>query len=424
MATRDLGAPCLRALACLLGAGLTCFTGFARAAGPERGGFSWEDLPVLYFKGGLNAYWQVYDWTGTNQDIAYRHGFRSISLVDPYSNRAEGAKERIDVEPGARNPWAKPARFERVMKADINRVPGEGAYVLDIELPFELSAKAAWENESARKKSWAKSQASFEKQYLSEWATWYTKPLQWAREAHPKSRLGVYGLSPFRRDWWGISGKNTDEIRSSHADDKKIWSYVEPYVDFIIADVYVPYALPEAIYYIAANIEWNRRQTDSEKPIYAYEWMRYHESNSKENNRELDSYLVEAMAIVPYFSGASAVVLWGHEPQLRPGDGRPYRQLPLFMKSLARVAGLSEQIGAGRLVIDEPAHDVWRSRKPLIRRVEVTKSECLFLVIDPVQDELATSTHPVTCDSRHFNLQTRGKHVTLARTVKDELEYH
>ena len=128
--------------------------------------------------------------------------------------------------------------------------------------------------------------------------------------------VGLYGPQPFRRDYWGVAGKSAKQIYGTHLNDAKLWKYIDPHVDFYVASVYVFYDDPGSIYYIAANVEENYQRTRQygNKPVYAYEWLRYHNSNKKLAGQELAPYLVEAMAVVPYFCGAKGVVVWGWEP--------------------------------------------------------------------------------------------------------------
>src|SRR5690606_6986454 len=130
---------------------------------------------------------------------------------------------------------------------------------------------------------------------------------------------------------------------------------------------------PDAILYMAANVEENYKRSRAwgEKPVFAYEWLRLHTSYAWNNGGEVEPYQAEAMAIVPFFSGARAVVLWGYEPHWRPENGPIYAQLGTYTRALARVAKLSEKIGRGRLVIDESAQSLWQRHRPLVRRIEL-----------------------------------------------------
>lgn len=248
-------------------------------------------------------------------------------------------------------------------------------------------------------------------------------PLKWTKDRYPDTQVGLYGRQPFARDYWGIYDKTSDEIIATHLTDLQLWGHIEPYIDINIVDIYVFYNRPDSVYYMAANVEQNylRASALSQKPIYVYEWLRFHDSNRREGNRELEPYLVEAMAIIPYFSGAQGIVLWGHEPQLRPGDGQPYERLPLFMRSLKRVALLSEKIGRAQLVIDKPAHVLWKEERPLIRRLVVDEDECIVMAINPWQKPSEEMCTNVKCGAISFQIPVRGQHTTIGHIDGPEL---
>jgi hypothetical protein len=166
---------------------------------------------------------------------------------------------------------------------------------------------------------------------------------------------------------------------------------------------------PGSIYYLAANVEENYQRTRryGNKPVYAYEWLRYHDSNKKLAGQELAPYLVEAMAVVPYFCGAKGVVLWGWEPKRK---GQYYQTLPIFMDSLGRVSDLSERLSKAELVIDEPAHVLWKEKRPLVRKFRLSDDEWVVLAVNPWQAEDARSSVKATCGARTVELPLVGRH--------------
>jgi hypothetical protein len=398
-------------------------------SGPARAaGYEWSGLPTIAMRGDLKAFWNVFDSTTENTRQAYAHGFLPISIVDPYSNRAGGSKERIDTYAAKnnKNPWAKPPFFERVIRADTARVLDLGTYVQDIEFSFENDTRKAWVDKDVRVASGAANFADFDDAYFREWASWFWLPLKWTKDTYPDTHVGLYGRQPFDCDYWGVANKTTAEIEAKHQLDWRLWKSIDPYVDVYIVDIYNFYETPGSVFYMAANVEMNfqRARELGKKPIYAYEWMRYHDTNLLLHNRELPPFLVEAMASVPYFSGASGIVLWGAEPQLKPGDGQPYKQLPLYMKTLERIAGLSDKISRGKLIIEEPANVLWKEHRPLVRRIEIGETECVTLAVNPWQNESDISGVDISCGGKSFRLQMQGRHVTLAHILGDVVSLH
>jgi hypothetical protein len=63
-----------------------------------------------------------------------------------------------------------------------------------------------------RAASIATTREQFADAYLREWATWFTLPCQWTKERFPGTPVGIYGPQPFRRDYFGISGKSAQQI--------------------------------------------------------------------------------------------------------------------------------------------------------------------------------------------------------------------
>jgi hypothetical protein len=393
----------------------------AQTEAPAPVYYSWDPIPGIEMRGGLEAYWNVYDWTSTNHLQAYSRGLKRIFLIGPYIDRAGGKKSPIVGAPDHSNAWRKPSHFESTVRGDLHHskrlfVPEVETLVLDIEHEFQQDVAKAWQDPETQADSGAQDFAEFEAAYFREWSTWFSLPLQWGKEIFPGARLGLYGAQPFRRDYWGIAGKTAQQIDGTHANDALMWQYIDPHVDFYIASIYIFYNNPDAVFYMAANVEENYQRTREygEKPVYAYGWMRYHNSNRAEGNRELEPWQVEALAMVPYFSGAKGVVLWGYEPQLKGEMGHAYQNLPLYMKSLGRIALLSDKIGQGKIQFDTPAHVLWKEKRPLVRRVDVSEGECVFLAINPWQGENDSSKAEASCGSDTVYLEMKGRKTTLA----------
>ncbi|MER8423321.1 hypothetical protein [Mesorhizobium sp. M1403] len=384
--------------------------------------FSWSNVPAFSMAGDLKAYWNVVDASmGEMAKNAHDRGFKPVTILStyrdvPYARNEKGSGAK-DLSNHWLNPWLRSPSFEAAIRHNIEkaRPVSRGIYVHDIELPIVRDTKQAWMNEATRQAAGSVSRETFDENYFSEWAKWFQLPLEWTNERYPGVDAGIYGIQPF--DWDDhILTKNASQIHDTHQADWRLWKLVEPYVDFAVASIYFNYDNPDSVFYMAANVEANYLRTHSSggKPVYAYEWMRFTRIDPELKGKELPSYLVEAMAIVPYFSGAKGVVLWGWEPQVKSGTQQPYEQLPLFVRSLKRVATLSEKLARGRLLIDRPAHEVWKAHGPLIRKVMVDDDECIVMAINPWQSDDKRTTYPVQCGQLSAQISVDGRHTTLA----------
>jgi len=395
-------------------------------AGADPGATGWEGVRSLKMAGDLRAFWNVTP-AGVNQAEALRRGFRPVNLVGDYADYAGKQRRNInnDLKTHPDNPWKKPPYFREIVEQNIRRILAApdavrdqaAIFVHDIEFPFEQDVAKAWANPDVRRDSGAATLSAFRRAYLREWATWFSLPCRWSKAMLPKQPVGIYGPQPFRRDYWGIAGKTAQQIDGTHVLDGELWRHIDPFVDFYVASIYVFYDDPGSVFYMAANVEENYRRTRQygAKPVYAYEWLRYHDSNAKLKGHELAPWLAEAAAVVPYFSGARGVVLWGWEPK---ATRQPYARLPLFMKSLGRVADLSEKIARGTLLLDPPAAALWKKKAPLVRRLKVSDAEWILLGVNPWQSLTATSRVSVRCGARQVSLTLRGRHTDLFHVTK------
>lgn len=377
---------------------------------------AWTQVRAVPMQGDWRIFWNVGGGdVAFNNGEALAHGFRLVNLLNTYADYPGNQKENIDraLKGNRTNPWKKPDFFERIIRRNIAQAGRAGEILVhDIEFDFEEDVDKAWDDEEARKASGAATKDEFAKAYFRQWASWFSLPCQWARLDRPGMPVGLYGPQPFRRDYWGVAGKSAQQIDGTHRSDAKLWQYIDPQVDFYVASVYVFYDDPGSIYYLAANVEENYQRTRryGTKPVYAYEWLRYHDSNKKLAGQELAPYLVEAMAVVPYFCGAKGVVLWGWEPGRK---GQYYANLPLFAQSLGRISDLSERLAKAELVIDEPAHVLWKEKRPLVRKFKLSDDQWVVFAVNPWQADDARSSTRATCGTKTVELPLVGRHTGI-----------
>jgi hypothetical protein len=386
---------------------------------------SWDHIGKITMNGGLRAFWNVAGGdNATNYREAAAHGFEMVDLLSTYSDYPGKQKQNIrkTLNTNKKNPWQNPEFFERIVKRNIEQRGDQGAiFVHDIEFSFEEDIDKVWSDPAVRAASIATTREQFADAYLREWATWFTLPCKWAKERFPNKPVGIYGPQPFRRDYYGISGKSAQQIDGTHRSDVELWQHIDPFVDYYIASIYVFYDKPDSVYYMAANVEENIQRTRrfGGKPLYACEWLRYHDSNKKLANQEVAPWLAEAMAVLPYFCGARGLALWGSEPKRQ---GQYYHTLPAFMDSLGRVSDLSDKIAAAKLMPDEPAHVLWKAKRPLIRRMRVSADEWILLAVNPWQSEDASCTVEVPLERSNITVEVRGRHSEIYHCVGESVK--
>ncbi|NQT36446.1 MAG: hypothetical protein HQ581_03100 [Planctomycetes bacterium] len=396
----------------------------------------WENVRSVKMSGGLRAFWDV-NGAPRHQAVAIKHGFDPVNLLNDYSDYPGRQKRNINhylhERKPTNNPWDRPDYFEELLRRNIGSIAkrtdvstdATSLFVHDIEFDFEQDMAKAWADPVIRRASGATTLKEFQEAYLAKWAEWFWLPCRWGKEICPKLPAGLYGPQPFRRDYWGIVGKDAAQIDGTHALDAVFWKHIDPHVDFYIASVYIFYDDPGSVYYIASNVEenFNRTRQFGNKPVYAYSWLRYHNSNKKIGGLELAPWLVDATAVVPYFHGARGNVLWGWEPQSK--GARLYGNLPVYADSLGRVADLSEKIAkAEPAADDEPAHALWKTKRPLLRRLRVRggDDEWIVLAMNPWQMHDEQSEIKIRCGKRTFTLELQGRHCDIFHIIGDKVK--
>jgi hypothetical protein len=384
---------------------------------------SWDSIRKITMKGDLKAFWNIYtmDYKETQRQVSAR-GFDLSETINTYADYPGKQKESISVylKDNTNNPWKKPSFFERIIKRNIalstHLTP---IFVHDIEFEFSRDLVKAWNDPKVRKDSNSLNFEDFSENYYKEYASWFYLPCKWSKEKYPQQSVGVYGPQVFNRDFWGFT-KKLSELEKVHEHDLKLWKHIDPYVDFYISSNYIFYDFPDSVYYVAANIEQNylRSRQFGNKPVYAFVWLKYHPSNQKSALQEIADYLVEALAIVPFFTGSKGVTLWGWEPK---SPGPAFQKMPLFTDRLSEISALSDRISSAELIIDEPVHILWRAKKPLVRKLKVSQTEWIIMAVYPWQKAEDIKNVNVRCGDRVVQLEILGKHTEIYHLQNGEL---
>lgn len=154
--------------------------------------------------------------------------------------------------------------------------------------------------------------------------TKYRTVLRWFREAAPSLRLGYYGTIPVPDYWRAIQGTTSAEFKAWQQDNDRL-SLIAQDVDVLFPSIYTFYADRQGwVTYAIAQISEARRKA-SGKPVYAFIWPQYHESNTLLGGQFLDAdyWELELLTVRQYADG---IVIWGgwgtSGPQVWDEDAR------------------------------------------------------------------------------------------------------
>ena len=80
-----------------------------------------------------------------------------------------------------------------------------------------------------------------------------------------------------------------------------------------------------------------------------------------------------------------------------------------------------ETISRAELVIDEPAHVLWKEKRPLVRKLKLSEEEWLLLAVNPWQPEDVTSKLNVRCGVQKVELPLVGRQTGIFAVQDSDL---
>ena len=72
-------------------------------------------------------------------------------------------------------------------------------------------------------------------------------------------------------------------------------------------------------------------------------------------------------------------------------------------------------------MIDEPAHVLWKEKRPLVRKFGLSDNEWVVLAVNPWQAEDARSSVKATCATRTVELPLVGRHTGVFEVRGDHV---
>ncbi|MFA7231208.1 MAG: hypothetical protein WC071_08045, partial [Victivallaceae bacterium] len=129
-----------------------------------------------------------------------------------------------------------------------------------------------------------------------------------SKKVNPNVKYGYYACVPLREYWTPVKN-NPEKMKQWHeAND-----YLKPLadsVDVICPSLYAFYADHDGwVKYAKANIAEAKRLANG-KPVYAYLWPKYHNSNKESGKKFIDGNFWKLQLETVYNSGIDGVIIW------------------------------------------------------------------------------------------------------------------
>jgi hypothetical protein len=137
----------------------------------------------------------------------------------------------------------------------------------------------------------------------------FVSVFSWVKDEAPTVRFGVYGTVPIPDYWRAIRDPASAEFRSWQQDNDRLED-ISDQVDALFPSIYTFYLdRQDWVAYAIAQITEARRKAKG-KPVYAFLWPQYHESNLLLGGKFLspDYWKLQLTTVAQHADG---VVIWG-----------------------------------------------------------------------------------------------------------------
>lgn len=253
---------------------------------------------------------------------------------------------------------------------------------------------------------------------------WYTEAVNRLRAKGVKSTITSYSDVPIRNTWLNITSNSwqdwTTNLARTHylTQDNagKIGGSFYNAMDFLSPSPYYYYGYDHPIgkdylSYLLFNIEANTAW--SNKPVIPFVWMRVHDSYDP-NIPLITSFMAEATAIFPFFSGAKGLWLW-ENPFLSADRQENYAPYEHFINGLYRLSAFKDMFeGTYQLVIPQSARDHMQQQNPIWRGV-VKGSNILIAAQNPYAADNVETSVTVSYQNWTRVITLKGKEVFLCK---------
>jgi len=255
---------------------------------------------------------------------------------------------------------------------------------------------------------------------------WYTEAAKRLKAKGPNvnAQITAYSDVPVRNTWLNITTNSwqdwtTNLARTNYITQDntgKIGGSFLNELNFQTPSPYFYYGYDNPIgkdylSYLLFHVEVNRAWSD--KPVVPFVWLRIHDSYDPKTPL-VSTFMAEATAIFPFFSGAKGLWLW--ENPFFPGDRQEnYAPYEHFIYGLYRLSAFKDMFeGSYELVINQSARDHMQLQNPIWRGV-VKGNNILIAAQNPYAGDQDETTINVWYQKWYRTIKLKGKEVFLCK---------
>jgi hypothetical protein len=160
--------------------------------------------------------------------------------------------------------------------------------------------------------------------------------IQFCRSTSPKTQFGYYGIVP-RRDYWrALKGRESSQY-SNWSRENDVLSRLTEAVDFLAPSIYTFY--PDEIgwrIYANAQVSECRRMAPT-KPVFAFLWPKYHDSNKQKKGEYLrPGFWRDQLKFCE--ANADGLVIWGGYKEKWDPSSPWWLETAEFLKTLGNAS--------------------------------------------------------------------------------------
>ncbi|MDQ1088800.1 T9SS type A sorting domain-containing protein [Siphonobacter sp. SORGH_AS_1065] len=276
------------------------------------------------------------------------------------------------------------------------------------------------------------SDEAFLTRYHRDMQNLYAAPFQYMREngLPASTRLTSYSDSPIRNTFLNIDGNswqdwltNPERVHFLTKDSvtNTVGGSFYNRQDFLLPSAYYIYDYPNPyagnyLAYLLFQVEANKAW--SSKDVVPIVWLRYTSTNI---NKPIQTWMAEATAIFPFFSGAKGLWLW--ESPGNTGTNETLANYEYFTQGLYRLSQFKDFFNGGLIYVPKSARDHFADQDAIWRGV-VKGNQILVAAHNPFATENASTPMTIRYGNWQQEITLRGREIMLCAFDLPESALH